>query len=138
METSKPIVAVANLASLDEKFVIHYNYNISYNSSENTSEIALSWREILKIIGPEFRTPSNTSGVAKALNQYMRDVVGRSYHRINFFMTNKEHILNQMELLGFMKANVYSLKTGGQGLFHTLTPAGVAEVLRLNAVTTSQ
>lgn len=51
-------------------------------------------------------------------------------------MTDKERILNQLELLGYMKSGVYGLKNGGQALFYTLTPEGVSEVLRLNAITT--
>jgi hypothetical protein len=136
LRSATPKINVSNLAGLDETFVIHYRYRRSYNEPERSSEISLSWREILKIIGPEFRTLTNTSGIQSALSQYMRDVLGRANQDRTFSMTDKERILNQMELLGFLKSGVYPLKGGGQGLFYLLTPSGLAEVLRLNAVVT--
>lgn len=63
LKATKPTIAVSNLAKLDEKFAIHYDYKIGYNNSKMNSQLALSWIEILKIVGPHFRTLSNSSSV---------------------------------------------------------------------------
>lgn len=133
----KPVVAVPSLAKLDEEFTIHYEYRMGLNTTKLSSNLKLSWLEILKIVGPHFRTPSNSSSVETALERYQKDICGKSYYYISFSMTDKERILNQLELLSFMKSAVYGLKNGGQALFYTLTPQGVSEVLRLNAVTSN-
>jgi hypothetical protein len=126
---------VPNLAKLEEKFHIGYRYQRAVNGSEYKDGLALTWQEILKIVGPYFRKLSNTATVDNALRQYLREVIGKSHYRVRFSMTDKETILNQLELLGFIKSEVYNLQNGGQGLFYQLTPGGVAEALRLNAVT---
>lgn len=134
---ARPIIKVPHLAGLDEIFTIHYKYKFTYrDDSPKSSELKLSWRDILKIVGPDFRVLSGTSGVQSALSQYMRDVLHKTYYTLDISMTDKERILNQMELLGFMKSGVYPLKTGGQGVFYQLSPTGLAEVVRLNAITT--
>lgn len=135
LAATKPIVAVPNLADLTKTFSIKYDYKWGSNSARQSDAIALTWLEILKIVGPQFRTPSNTAAVESALEQYMKDVLGRSFYFITFSQTDKQRVLNQLELLGFMKSAVYTLKNGGQSVFYTLTPKGVAEVLRLNAIT---
>jgi hypothetical protein len=135
---SKPVLAIANLANLNEKFPIHYEYRMYRNASLLKSEVHLTWEDILRIVGPEFRTPHNAAAVSKALERYLKDVAGQSYHHISFSSTDRERILNQLELLGFMKSDVYNLQTGGQALFYKLTSKGVSEVLRLNAVTSSK
>lgn len=137
LAATKPIVAVPNLATLDDTFEIHYEYKTSYNSSALRSKLTLSWREVLAVVGPELRTPGNSSRVETALERYQKDVCGRTYYRISFSMTDKERILNQLELLGYLKSAVYNLQNGGQALLYVLTSNGVAEVLRLNAITAS-
>jgi hypothetical protein len=132
---SKPILAISNLANLNEKFAIHYEYRMGRNAPLKKSEVTLAWEDLLRIVGPEFRTPHNVSRVSKALERYLKDVAGQTYYHITFAATDRERVLNQMELLGFMKSDVYNLQTGGQGLFYKLTSKGVLEVLRLNAVT---
>lgn len=137
LAAAQPPLKVENLAGMDDKFTIHYKYKLSRDTTlYRSDEIEMSWRDILRVVGPEFRTISNTSGIDKGLSRYFRDELGKSHRSLTFSMTDQERILTQMELLGFMKAEVYQLKGGGRAVFHQLTPAGVREVLRLNAVTT--
>lgn len=136
LASTKPPVSISNLADLSEEFEIHYEYRSTSNSTSAHSSFKLTWKEILAVVGPRLRTLSNSSAVEKALEHYQRDVRGQRHYYMSFSMTDKERILNQLELLGFLRSAVYELKTGGQGLFCQLTPKGVAEVLRLNAVTT--
>lgn len=132
---STPPVSLPNLAKFDDSFKIRYEYNTSRNSTYMKSQLELSWQEILKIVGPEFRALKNSYSVGEALKKYLTEVAGRSFNSIRFNAADKDTILNQLELLGFMKSGVYSLQGGGQGVFYTLTPKGASEVLRLNAVT---
>ena len=134
LSSSKPTIEISDIAELDDVFLVSYKYVPARGYSERNAALKLTWREILKIVGPNFRTPSNSSGVDTGLRRYMRDLLRQDYYSTSLSMTDKETILNQFELLGFMKSAVYGLKDGGQAVFYQLTPSGVAEVLRLNAV----
>lgn len=135
LNAERPVISASNLADLSETFEVHYDYRLGNHQSKSSSSIKLTWQTILAVVGPHLRTLSNTAAVEKALERYLKDIHNREYYYISFSMTDKDRILNQLELLGFVKSGVYELRTGGQGLFHQLTAKGVAEVLRLNAVT---
>lgn len=137
LAATKPPLSVPNLAGLNDTFEIHYEYKVGISSPKSRSVVKLTWEEILAIVGPQFRTLSNSTAVERALERYQKDVRGRDYYHISFSMTDKQRVLNQLELLGFLRSGVYDLKTGGQGLFHQLTPKGLTEVLRLNAITSN-
>lgn len=137
LRAATPPVMVSNLAKKTEPFTIHYKYKSDYNKFWIDETLTLTWQEILRIVGPQFRSPHNTGGVTSALLQYLKDVVGRSYYDINFSATDKDRILNQLELLGYMTSAVYNLQNGGQSVLYALTPSGISESIRLNAVTST-
>jgi len=138
LNAAKPPVSVPHLAKLDEAFILHYEYKPRFDGSWRDSEIALTWQQILKIVGPDFRTPSNTARVSGALKQYLKEIAGKSFYDAKFHQTDQETVLNQLELLGYLRSAVYNLQNGGQALFYTLTPLGVSESIRLNAVTSKR
>ena len=131
---AQPRISVPNLAKLTDTFEIHYEYKTNRSDLKRSSTIKLTWQEILAIVGPGLRTTSNTSAVHTALDSYLKDVARHSYSFVSFSTTDKKRILNQLELLGYVKGTIYNLQGGGQGLFYQLTSNGVAEVVRLNAV----
>ena len=137
LAAAQPPIDVENLAGLADKFTIHYSYKPSYNTEKRKGSIELTWEEIFKIVGPAFRTISNTTGVSNSLKQYLREVLNREHYSTDISMTDKEQILTQFELMGLMQGKAYNLKNGGQGVFQVLTARGLAEALRLNAVTTT-
>lgn len=134
LKDSNPPIVISNLAKMDEQFTIHYKSSVSGGYIPTEKTINLSWREILKIVGPGLRALSNTARVEKSLEQYFTDVLKKDLYSLSFSMADKEIILNQLELLGFARSAVYNLKDGGQAIFYQLTPNGVTETIRLNAV----
>jgi len=125
-----------NLAQLNQTFSIRYKHRKNGYRSSSQKAIDLSWSEILGVIGRQFRTPSNTSGVQKSLEGYLKaehPTVNKEDSAI-IEMRDKETILMQMEALGFMKAKSYALKNGGSSLFHELTSHGTSEFIKINAI----
>ena len=119
----------------DQRF---FTNTIPHKSPENP-ETRLTWREILAAVGSSYRTPSNTSGLSSGLQRAIIQKRELSSHvSILVDMEDKERILMQMEALGLMTAQAYSLKGGGSAIFHKLTNDGVATMLRENVVRTAQ
>lgn len=123
------------LAGLDEEFCVRFEYK--HDNYRARQSLMLSWREIIKIIGPEYRAASNTTGVQKSVEKYVTTELpeySRSGVTISVEMRDKKAILLQMEVLGFMTASVLALKGGGNAVFHQLTAVGENVMLRENAI----
>lgn len=126
------------LAGLDESYELKYTSKWSGNR-KSSGVVSLTWREILAAVGSSYRTPSNTSGLSSGLQRAIIQKRELSSHvSILVDMEDKERILMQMEALGLMTAQAYSLKGGGSAIFHKLTNDGVATMLRENVVRTAQ
>ena len=127
-----------NIAGLDEEYEIHFQSTTGsrgYNARKTNRTASISWRKILAAIGPEYRTPSNTSGISSSLHRVLRKAAGLSAETvITIDMADKERILMQMEALGMMQAAALNLKNGGRAVFHQLTNQGLAHMLRENVV----
>jgi hypothetical protein len=126
---TRPPVIVEGLAGLTDIFEIHYTYHPRTSHTETSSSIKLTWADILRIVGPAFRTWADAGFVEYELARYFREILKREYSSLSFAMTDRRRILTQFELLGLMRGEI---KTGN--LFHTLTPDGLSQVLSLNAV----
>ncbi|WP_321503438.1 DUF4062 domain-containing protein [Breoghania sp.] len=133
-----PIFDNINLAGLDEEFIIHFESKPRVGGSnvrKTPRTSSMTWRAILAAIGPQFRTPSNTSGISSSLDSVLRKVANLSAEtNITIDMADKQRILMQMEALGMMRAATYNLKNGGHEVFHQLTNQGLAHMLRENVV----
>lgn len=126
------IFANVKVAGLDEKIEVNFNYNWGSRGSQKKS-VFLTLRTILAAIGPNFRTPHNSSGIAHSLDKVIKKESDFGDHvSITLFNEDKQRILMQMEALGLMTASVYNLKNGGQGVFHKLTNTGLGEMLKEN------
>jgi hypothetical protein len=124
------------LAGLDEGYELKYKSRDGYNIKK-TDVVSLTWREILAAIGSSYRTASNTSGLSSGLQRaIIRKGNLRSDCSISVDSEQEERILMQMEALGMMIGQSYSLKGGGNAVFHKLTNEGVAIMLRENVVKT--
>lgn len=139
---SRPSFEDINLAGLDENFNIHFEKKIGsdYTTRWVNGTAGLSWRAILAAIGPEYRKPSNISGISNSLLvAEVKKSAGLSQNTIITIDTaDKERILMQMEALGLMTADVYELSSGQQAVLHQLTENGLASMLRENVVKSAE
>lgn len=134
-----PIFEDINLAGLDENFQFSITVQRKGYTSKRTNIASLSWRTILATIGADYRTASNTSGMNYSLQKAIRREMQLATDvTINVDIEVKERILMQMEALGMMRAETYSLKNGGSAVFHILTDAGLGCMLRANVVKSSK
>lgn len=134
-KNSKPaIFDDVPVAGLDENYEL--KYISKWGNDRKSSGVALlTWRDILAAVGSKFRTASNASGLASGLQRaIIRKCDLGSHVSITVDMEDKERILMQMEALGLMKGQIYSLKGGGSAVFHQLTSEGVAVMLRENVI----
>ncbi|MEM9616418.1 MAG: DUF4062 domain-containing protein [Pseudomonadota bacterium] len=126
------VFADLNLASLDENFTIRYvGHSDRYKSSV---KISLSWGDILRVIGPNFRTYSTAYAAQTALGSYIQTDVDTKWNNIAINSRDAESILMHLEVIGFLEAKELQSKGGGQHVYHRLTRAGMVEMLRRNAV----
>ena len=110
------------IADLDDKFDIRYKVS----GRSYTETISLTWAAIFAAIGPNFRTPSNTSSLEYGITRFIRDELPSTYKMktVTIDMRDKETILIQFEALGLMVSNKYSVKNGGKHIFYELTQLG--------------
>lgn len=129
-------VQIPNLATLEDLFTVNFKHKIPSRSYSNDATVSISWKDLFKIIGTNFRTAHNTSALQFPLERYIKknhsDVSNSS--TITIDVHDKDTILIQMEALNLMKAAAYNLKTGGAGVFHKLTPSGEKLLIELNAI----
>lgn len=122
---------IENLAELDDVIEIQYQYRNIRHSQLLDGSIKMTLGEILTVVGHNYRTPSNTSGMA-SLDIYLRRKKGYSSLEITNDIDKK--ILTQFEILGVMQGKQYSLQNGGHGLFFTLTNTGLSKYLSRAAI----
>lgn len=128
-------VVIENLADLDDDVEISVTLWHSRYSDKVLAE-TLSWREILKIVGPEYRTQKNVTGVSSALGRYFTK--NQTDYSLKYDLPLFQRILMQFELLGILKASELRLKGGGTGLFYKLTEKGVSALLLSSAIRTEE
>jgi len=115
-----------NVAGLEDTF--EFSVKLYHSRfTDKTIPTAMTWKEILAVVGPEYRTASNSYGVQRAFERYFTKSHGD--YKLRYDKDLFESILMQFEVLGLMVAQVYSIKTGGKALFHVLTPLGVKTFL---------
>lgn len=121
-----------DLASLDEEFTIRI---VGHSTGFKTStSISLSWGEILRVIGPNFRTYAHTHAAENALSSYIRTDVNKKWINVEINSRDAEKILMHLEVTGFLEAKELQSKGGLQYVYHKLTREGMVEMLRRNAV----
>ncbi len=123
-----------NPADLDEHFLIRYTAQMrGYDTKQRTIEIP--WTDILRVIGPQYRTATTVSGIGYNLNAYIRELTGISDKAsIKLNMHDKQRILMHFEMIGLMSAQSLALKGGGSAIFHTLTKSGTRKMLEANVI----
>lgn len=131
IESLKPPMTIANLADLNDNYEIKYTYKTAYNTQKREGAREYSWGEILRIVGGNFRTPTNTSGM-RALEDYIKKRNGT--YEVNIDRATDVAILTQFELIGVVSAKRYNTQGGGSAIFYQLTDSGLREYLSRMAV----
>lgn len=121
------------IADLDEKFTFYFSYG-RYPSRIRKS-ITIPWRDIIRIIGPNFRSPSFASQISKAFERHIM----RGESAWNFVVdgADKQTILAQMEVLGIIKSIVRETDKGSFVTEYQLTQYGHKLALLENLVKSS-
>lgn len=129
------IIAVgdADIADLDEKFTLYFSYGRPPSKTRRSTTV--SWREIVKIVGPNFRSPSFASEISRAFERHLM----RGVSAWNFAVdgADKQTILAQMEVLGVIKSIVRETEKGSSVTEYQLTQYGHNLALRENLVRSS-
>lgn len=125
----KPMID--NLAELDDYHEITYKERQAIRGQNINRQIRLTWGDILSIVGDNFRTPSNTSGLSP-ISAYIERK--RGIYDATIAHADYVRILTQFELMGIMTADTYNLANGGTAVFHKLTPTGISEYLKRMAI----
>ncbi|RVD54093.1 DUF4062 domain-containing protein [Mesorhizobium sp. M7A.F.Ca.ET.027.03.2.1] len=131
IDSLKPPISIANLADLNDTHKVKYNYKTGFNTQKRVGEREYSWGDILRIVGGNFRTPTNTSGM-RALATYIQKLNGA--YEVSIDHATDVAILTQFELVGVVSAKQYSTQGGGSAIFYKLTDNGLREYLSRMAV----
>ena len=116
-----------DVAGLDDVYLYIGELSSSRYANRAVNE-NFTWRQVLSIIGPEYRTHSNVIGAHNSLKRYFKRTVGDSYN-LTYDKDTLVKILMQFEVLGLMVAKELPLQNGGSGLFYKLTNVGLAALL---------
>jgi len=137
IDRQKSTVTALNLASLDESFSVPIYWSESRNGrSQNYSvEIALTWKDLFSMIGPELeRHPADgavdyTLGAALLRRQ-------RPSHKQIVQVRDEEFktIRIQLVALGLIQVNYLQTTKGEMALFWSLTDAGRMKLLEWRTV----
>jgi Domain of unknown function (DUF4062) len=126
---------VSNIAPLSDSYLIHFKHK-STNRNANgiyDSSISISWKDIVKIVGPMFFKPASASNITTR-------IIGALYERyptgydFTLYASLESTIKIQLVAYGFLKIFEAQAVDGGVAEFLQLTDLGRRMLIEITAV----
>jgi hypothetical protein len=117
------------LAPLDDTILVHskwWSYRFSQIEEAST---ALTWRDILKAVGPDLAVPAPREVLKDAIAKYLREIHGLDSEAA-IYDTDADLIQNQLEALGFLSLTSQQVGNGSPVAFLGLTEKGRMELMQ--------
>jgi Domain of unknown function (DUF4062) len=126
---------LSGLASLSDRFTIHFRYQELHGSklAKRSGAVELGWDRIFMIVGPELFSPKNRSWISAALKQFLLDS-GRHWSSLAIIDIDTNTIKLYLYALGLI--NVYESESVGAGVqeYISLTEKGRAHLVEIMAI----
>lgn len=126
--------AIPNLAPLDDKINVRTSWWSYRHEQIMSAAFELSWRDILRAVGPDLSVPSPREKLKDALTKFLHENHGNDAGA-SIFDSDADLIQNQLEALGLLELTVHQPSKGSPMAYIGLTDKGRAELMQSLAVT---
>lgn len=132
--SAEPLVAVENLAGLDEEIELHGQYFDHNSKRTRYLTRTINWEKIFWYISPYLTKHPNDESIKKVLAKALFEGYSMASLNDQDFQT----ISIQLKALGLVNINYTKTVQGGMGLFWSFTSAGEKLMLELRTVPSAQ
>jgi hypothetical protein len=129
----KPLVR--DIASMDEDYVLHYNYSFrtNYDTEQRVRSLSLSWNELFSVIVPKILSPSTEARIHIDLMHYLKETKGIKTIS-SIFSRDLSTIKIHLCALQLIMIESAEAKGGGLAEFISTTALGRAKLTEIMAV----